>query len=484
MRSAIGLGILVVLATFDPARAATIHVPGDYPTIQGALAVAEYGDTVLVAPGTYCEILAMPDGVVLVSESGPEVTFLDGSSAGTVITVYSCDQNTAVIGFTIQHGSAPPPGCLGGGMYISGSAVRVVDNVFSSNQATSGGGIFVEFGDEAEIAGNVFVYNHAWSGGGIYVQGADTAPWIHGNTFKYNSVEHGGGAICHRAGPAPWKTEAIANVEDNTIEQNQACWGGGVYLHGEWSRLHIHGNTIRGNHGAEHGGGICSFLGTPIAWGNTIANNTTDGCGGAICLLECESAVFEDNLIQDNVGGVCGGGLYAEYSSGIKLQGNTLERNAAKATHGGAIYFYNCAAVIEWNLFAHNACVQRGGGIVWVVWCGIELRHNTFVANSAAEGGGIYAGDAYLAAIENNIIVDSQGGYGVYLPPGGTAAVMCNDIWNNLPDNYYNLGPGPGDFSVSGRIKTGQCGSVQNQPFMRATFSPYHSSFLGYKPCF
>jgi len=41
-----------------------------------------------------------------------------------------------------------------------------------------------------------------------------------------------------------------------------------------------------------------------------------------------------------------------------------------------------------------------------------------------------------------------------------------------------------GDPGVSGRIKTGQCGSVQNQPFMRATFSPYHSSFLGYKPCF
>jgi len=43
--------------------------------------------------------------------------------------------------------------------------------------------------------------------------------------------------------------------------------------------------------------------------------------------------------------------------------------------------------------------------------------------------------------------------------------------------------PGGGE-NVSGRIKTGHCGSVENQPFMRATFSPYHSSFLGHKPCF
>jgi hypothetical protein len=33
----------------------TIHVPGDQATIQGAINVANNGDTVLVAPGTYYE---------------------------------------------------------------------------------------------------------------------------------------------------------------------------------------------------------------------------------------------------------------------------------------------------------------------------------------------------------------------------------------------------------------------------------------------
>ena len=36
---------------------------------------------------------------------------------------------------------------------------------------------------------------------------------------------------------------------------------------------------------------------------------------------------------------------------------------------------------------------------------------------------------------------------------------------------------------VSGRIKTGQCGSVQNRPFMRASFSPYDSPSLEHKLC-
>src|SRR5688572_12406519 len=54
----------------------TIRVPADQASIAKAMEGAASGDTVLVAPGTYKEIVLVKEGVVLRSESGPENTII------------------------------------------------------------------------------------------------------------------------------------------------------------------------------------------------------------------------------------------------------------------------------------------------------------------------------------------------------------------------------------------------------------------------
>ena len=71
------LTALLLLALPTTLLSATIHVPGDYATIQEGIDAAVTGDTVLVGPGFYTEHLAIAaKAIVLTTEFGPDSTTL------------------------------------------------------------------------------------------------------------------------------------------------------------------------------------------------------------------------------------------------------------------------------------------------------------------------------------------------------------------------------------------------------------------------
>ena len=78
------LGVLLLMVCVSYASAAVLHVPHGYATIQGGIAAASAGDTVLVAPGVYFENVTMKPGVHIHGEPG---AILDGSQgAGAVVS--------------------------------------------------------------------------------------------------------------------------------------------------------------------------------------------------------------------------------------------------------------------------------------------------------------------------------------------------------------------------------------------------------------
>ena len=110
------LAVLLPLALFmrfpGLDQAGTIHVPGDYATIQSAVNAAQNGDVILVSPGTYREALRISGKTItLASEfytSGDlslvSQTVIDGGG-NTVITVDSTvGPEAQIIGFTIRNG--------------------------------------------------------------------------------------------------------------------------------------------------------------------------------------------------------------------------------------------------------------------------------------------------------------------------------------------------------------------------------------------
>lgn len=272
--------LLAFFATCSFLSAATINVPADQPTIQDAINVANTGDTVLVAPGTYSEnINFMGKAITVKSSGGTKVTIIDGGKVAPVVTFASGETSKSVLnGFTLQNGSSTFNSQYdGGGVYISGASPIVSNNVIQNNVACNGGGgIAVEF-SSARIQNNL-IKNNSQSGcsggiggGGIAVGGAGSAVII-GNRIQNNSWLSSGGGITLFAAGTP-------TIENNIISGNSSSGtqGGGMWIVNDSDALIVQ-NLFFGNT-ASQGGAI--YLSMPSgSTGPVLVNNTIVGGSG------------------------------------------------------------------------------------------------------------------------------------------------------------------------------------------------------------
>ena len=101
------LGALGLALTASPARADVLFVPGDHPTIQGAIEAASNGDVIRVSPGVYLEhdLHVANLDVTIESALGPEVTWIDAGLQGRVL-VASGNNVVTLSGVTLTRGRA------------------------------------------------------------------------------------------------------------------------------------------------------------------------------------------------------------------------------------------------------------------------------------------------------------------------------------------------------------------------------------------
>jgi len=146
------IAVLMFAGLSASALADDLLVPSQYPTIQAAIDAAVDGDQIIIAAGTYRELLdTLGKAVTLRSldPSSPSVvaeTVLsgdldaDGSPDGTVVTCNSGETMlTRIEGVTIRDGSAP----AGGGVLVDQAAITIDRCIFTMNVSTDslqGGG--------------------------------------------------------------------------------------------------------------------------------------------------------------------------------------------------------------------------------------------------------------------------------------------------------------------------------------------------------
>lgn len=232
-----------LLLIASSSNSATIHVPGDQPTIQAGIDVSLDGDTVLVAHGMYEENINFRGHEILLtsnflfSDDTIDIlnTIIDGSMAahpdsGSVVMFAMGERSAMINGFTIRNGSgttnAPNGVVFGGGIACFGDVSPTISNNYiHSNRIERGhnaigGGIFVfasrlgDFPPPTIISGNRIFDNEAENGGsGILIEFG--AASLVGNVIYGNSVS----TLVDIIGTVGIK-QSIVTIKNNTIANN------------------------------------------------------------------------------------------------------------------------------------------------------------------------------------------------------------------------------------------------------------------------
>jgi len=241
-------------------------------TVMAAINASVTNDEIWVAAGTYAENIEIIKEIALYGgfkgnetareqrNFGANLTALNGSSSGTVVTISGgVGANARLDGFTVTEGSSD----YGGGISISGSSPTIASNVIKLNIASvSGGGIFCSDASPIIIGNNIISNFSGEDGGGIGCW-RNSSPiiannWIVGNASNYTDTSDftsvGGGAIFTTAADldgSPDKTcVAFPVIINNIVAANGGDNGAGIRINDlNFGTATVTNNTVVANSG-------------------------------------------------------------------------------------------------------------------------------------------------------------------------------------------------------------------------------------------
>jgi parallel beta-helix repeat protein len=307
------LVVLIATSLTAPASAQCSYIvrpdgTGDFPTIQGAVDVAQYGDVICLADGVFTgagnrDIDYLGKAIVIRSQSGnPDACTIDcegsQSEPHRAFLFHGQEGTQSVLdGVTITGGY----GEWGGGINCYNSAPRIMNCIFIENTSTGsgsgrGGAIYLQSSSPA-INACRFVGNSAEAYGGGVCCEVWSSPSIVLCTFAANSATWGGGICCR------WNSSPT--IDQCNFTAHSAYSGGGVAMHYDCFPT-LTGCTLWNNaatYGAGGGGGIAVASSSP-----TLQNCTLAGNSDGMSLQDGSSPVLESTIIAFST---LGGGLVA-----------------------------------------------------------------------------------------------------------------------------------------------------------------------------
>ena len=404
------------------AQAATIHVPDDYLTIQGAVNGANSGDTIIVRDGNYTENIDVnKSNLTIKSENGAEKTIVRVAEGNYVIRVTS--DYTKITGFTVEGTCY---NCLYGGLYINAKNSNISHNIITQSGITLGPGCTNSI---------IFNNNISDSAAGIHVDGASDSTFIQ-NYVSNNSY----GIYIEDNGPSWSRVYPRNNSFINNIASNNEfgirlrnCMNSlfidNIITDNEWYGIRwyysidniLTGNIMSGNryNFYLYGDSDAHFNndidtsnlvnGRPIYYIQNAENQVYDSStnAGTFYCIDCHNVIIKDLTLSKNEYGVYlwkttnskienvnvgsnGVGIRLEYSDN-----NTIINNNAHSNYYMGIFLRNSNN----NILISNTANSNHQGIILSSSNSNTLKYNNASLNFIS---GISLDNAWYNTLTNN----------------------------------------------------------------------------------
>ena len=324
-----------------------------FTTIQHGIDVADEGQIVMVAPGTYHgagNLNLNFDGkaITLISEAGADKTIIDCGGADRGFTFDSIEDSTSILdGFTITNGSRPE----GGGIYCYYSSPTIKNCIITNNTAEDSG-------------------DDEYGGGGIYCY--YSSPTIKNCIISNNSTSESGGGI--------YLDNSNPNITNSVIQNNYAfSLGGGIY--------------------------IDNFSDVDIRNVNFIGNQCAS-TGAAISIRGQSNASFYYSLFANNYSNETAGVFYI-WDAYVELNNVTMTNNSASAGAGAIFIDENCGST-NTILMVHNSIIYQNtaGGNGNNIYSSSSPCTDIFIKYSDVDLQNSYIGEGNLNIFSNSINED------------------------------------------------------------------------------
>ncbi|MGI8854995.1 MAG: choice-of-anchor Q domain-containing protein [Thermomicrobiales bacterium] len=451
-------------------------------------------------------------------------TFIGGNSVDQLGGAGIYSQGTMTLSGITASSNVSTTGC-GGGIAAIFNTNTLTNSRVIANQASCGGGIYLDQAAQmtisgSDIGGTTAGYGNtaSGSGGGIYNTGTLTLQGgtrILANTANGTTATDGGGGLYNdydgiNAGSGVLVVDASAVGVAGY--GNTAHRGGGIYSRGGIVTIRD-GSSVSANVGLFGGGGVLNenndsgtirggqvtvdnsvIGGTASGTGNTATPGNSSFGGGILSLTSATSnntVTLQNNArVQGNLAnGGNGGGMYS--GGFLNITGSTVSTNSAlfgagiesltemvmgtstvrdntgicgSGACGGGILAKSDASITQSTISGNG-----GGGIFVGTGAGMPITNSTISGNGGS-GGGLTIGcsSACPTTLTNVTIANNSFGIVGVSGTNGTVAIK-NSLLSNLGANCVGAEPiTSGDYNIS---SDGACAAL-TAPHDRNNLNP------------
>ena len=257
--------IILIFCMVTVLTAETIYVPGDFSTINEAVAYTQNGDVICVADGFYNEsVNYIGKDITITSADGPDNCIITPTQDENAIIFENEETvNAKLIGFTITGATVQA-------IFIENASATIQDNLIINNQM-----------------------------GTWYLNGA--------------------GIYC---------SNSSAIIENNEIAFNtEGYYGGGIYLDnwdGELINNEIHHNITNAGYGVDYGSGLCLLCSSGYVENNLIYGNDSNYTASSFCCYSTNSVIEYNQIIENENTGIKIAGNVMPTINNNDIYGNSL----------------------------------------------------------------------------------------------------------------------------------------------------------------